>query len=157
MFLHYLLCRCVVPAGYPRIVNNPTLKAVDKGRNTVMLCSATGDPEPTISWLKDYLPIDLTDRRYTVLPTGKYSQQLVAYFFIQRTLTLSLSILQIICPQCFHSHFEIPANPRCTVLSKPSPWVQGISLQQCYSPAGYLQRIETIQTEYSLLAHNSQC
>jgi len=71
---------CAVPAGYPRIVNNPTLKAVEKGHNTVMLCSATGDPEPTISWLKDYLPIDLTDTRFTVLPTGKYRQPLVGYF-----------------------------------------------------------------------------
>lgn len=59
------------PAGYPRIVESPTLKAVEKDRNTVMLCSASGHPEPTVSWLKDYVPVDLTDSRFKVLPTGK--------------------------------------------------------------------------------------
>jgi len=62
---------CVEPAGYPRIVESPSLKAVEKDRNTIMLCSATGHPEPTISWLKDYVPVDLTDSRFKVLPTGK--------------------------------------------------------------------------------------
>lgn len=58
------------PAGYPRIVESPTLKAVEKDRNTVMACSATGNPEPTITWLKDYFPIDVADSRLRVLPTG---------------------------------------------------------------------------------------
>jgi len=62
---------CAVPTGYPRIVESPTLKAVEKDRNAVMLCSATGDPEPAISWLKDYVPIDLSDSRFKVLPTGQ--------------------------------------------------------------------------------------
>ena len=60
-----------MPAGYPRIVESPTLKAVEKDRNTVMLCSASGDPEPTITWLKDYVPVDLSDSRFKILPTGK--------------------------------------------------------------------------------------
>jgi len=59
------------PAGYPRIVESPTLKAVEKDRNTVMLCSASGNPEPTITWLKDYVPVDTTDPRLKVLPTGE--------------------------------------------------------------------------------------
>ena len=62
---------CVDPEGYPRIVESPTLKAVEKDRNTVMLCSATGDPEPEIHWLKDYVPVDLADSRFKILPTGK--------------------------------------------------------------------------------------
>jgi len=62
---------CAVPSGYPRIVESPTLKAVEKDRNTVMLCSATGDPAPIISWLKDYVPVDLADTRFKILQTGK--------------------------------------------------------------------------------------
>ena len=62
---------CVVPDGYPRIVLSPTLKAVEKDRNTVMLCNATGNPPPDFSWLKDYVPVDLTDTRFKLLPTGK--------------------------------------------------------------------------------------
>jgi len=60
-------------------VESPTLKAVEKDRNTVMLCSATGDPEPRISWLKDYVPIDLADTRFKVLPTGKCRDRDVGY------------------------------------------------------------------------------
>ena len=68
-----------VPAGYPRIVESPTLKAAEKDRNTVMLCSATGDPAPTISWLKDYVPVDLADTRFKVLPTGKSDPTLLFF------------------------------------------------------------------------------
>jgi len=59
-----------VPAGFPRIVESPTLKAVEKGRATVMLCSASGNPVPTVSWYKDLVPVDLTDPRLHILHTG---------------------------------------------------------------------------------------
>jgi len=70
-----LSCYCfvvvaVVPGGYPRIIENPTLKSVEKDRNTVMICQATGDPEPSIVWYKDYVPVDMTDPRRKLLPTG---------------------------------------------------------------------------------------
>jgi len=47
------------------------LKAVEKDRNTVMVCSATGNPEPSILWLKDYIPVDLSDPRIKLLHTGQ--------------------------------------------------------------------------------------
>jgi len=52
------------------ITQSPRIKVVEKGRNIVMQCSASGDPEPTISWFKDYLPLDDSDSRITILPTG---------------------------------------------------------------------------------------
>jgi len=52
-------------------VESPTLKAVEKDRNTVMVCSATGNPEPSILWLKDYIPVDLSDPRIKLLHTGQ--------------------------------------------------------------------------------------
>ena len=71
-----------VPSGYPRITESPTLKAVEKDRNTVMLCSATGNPDPTITWLKDFIPVDLTDPRLKLLDTGK---EYVVLFCFQLT------------------------------------------------------------------------
>jgi len=65
-----LLTLCVVPGGYPRIIENPTLKSVEKDRNTVMICNAAGDPEPSIVWYKDYVPVDMSDPRRKLLPTG---------------------------------------------------------------------------------------
>jgi len=70
-FVHVVAA--VVPGGYPRIVENPTLKSVEKDRNTVMICQATGDPEPSITWYKDYLPVDMSDPRRKLLPTGELS------------------------------------------------------------------------------------
>ncbi len=58
------------PTGYPEIVEDPTLKAVEKDRNTVMICSATGNPDPNIVWLKDFIPVDFNDPRLKLLPTG---------------------------------------------------------------------------------------
>ena len=37
----------------------------------VMLCDADGVPDPEIMWLKDYIPVDLTDPRLKLLQTGK--------------------------------------------------------------------------------------
>jgi len=68
---NYLINCCAVPAGYPRVIENPTLKSVEKDRNTVMICSAAGDPEPSVVWYKDYVPVDMSDPRIKLLPTGK--------------------------------------------------------------------------------------
>lgn len=64
---------CPAPAGYPRIVENPSLKAVEKGRGTVMICGATGNPDPVISWLKDSVPVDMADQRLQILPSGAFA------------------------------------------------------------------------------------
>jgi len=61
---------CTAPTGYPRVIEPPTLKAVEKDRHTVMTCSATGVPEPRIIWLKDFIPVDMSDPRLRLLPTG---------------------------------------------------------------------------------------
>jgi len=65
-----LCSACAAPAGYPRITDSPSLKAVEKGRGTVMICGADGSPEPVVSWLKDSVPVDMTDPRLQILPSG---------------------------------------------------------------------------------------
>jgi len=60
----------VVPAGYPEITENPTWKTVQKDAEATLTCSATGDPVPTISWLKNFVPLDMSEPRITVLPSG---------------------------------------------------------------------------------------
>jgi hypothetical protein len=48
-----------VPAGFPQILQNPGMKVVEKGRNAVLVCEATGEPAPAIAWVRDTVPIDL--------------------------------------------------------------------------------------------------
>ncbi|CAE1147228.1 PTPRD [Acanthosepion pharaonis] len=59
-----------IPEGYPRITIHPSLKAVEKDRNTVLQCGATGIPEPKITWLRDFIPVDLSNPRLTLLESG---------------------------------------------------------------------------------------
>ncbi|XP_076293559.1 tyrosine-protein phosphatase Lar isoform X3 [Lasioglossum baleicum] len=59
-----------LPSGFPLISQSPSAKAVEIGHNTVLLCAAVGSPPPIISWVKNKLPIDPTNPRYTVLDNG---------------------------------------------------------------------------------------
>ena len=48
------------------------MKVVEKGRNAVLVCDAGGDPKPTVTWVKDTMPIDIeASPRLTLLKQGK--------------------------------------------------------------------------------------
>ncbi|XP_040087353.1 receptor-type tyrosine-protein phosphatase F isoform X9 [Oryx dammah] len=47
-----------LPVGFPSIDMGPQLKVVEKARTATMLCAAGGNPDPEISWFKDFLPVD---------------------------------------------------------------------------------------------------
>ncbi|XP_036111581.1 receptor-type tyrosine-protein phosphatase F isoform X11 [Molossus molossus] len=49
-----------LPSGFPSIDMGPQLKVVEKARTATMLCAAGGNPDPEISWFKDFLPVDPT-------------------------------------------------------------------------------------------------
>ncbi|XP_076229924.1 tyrosine-protein phosphatase Lar isoform X6 [Nomia melanderi] len=59
-----------LPNGFPLISQAPITKVVETGHNAVLLCTAFGSPTPIISWVRDMLPIDTANPRYTVLDTG---------------------------------------------------------------------------------------
>ncbi|XP_071342076.1 receptor-type tyrosine-protein phosphatase S isoform X6 [Trachinotus anak] len=48
----------LLPAGFPNIDMGPQLKVVERTRTATMLCAASGNPDPEITWYKDFLPID---------------------------------------------------------------------------------------------------
>lgn len=61
-----------LPAAFPRILANPELKAVEKGRNVNLMCSVSGDPAPEVVWLKDFIPIfPADDARISVTTSGE--------------------------------------------------------------------------------------
>ncbi|XP_048108100.1 protein tyrosine phosphatase receptor type Fa isoform X17 [Alosa alosa] len=49
-----------IPHGFPTIDMGPQLKVVERTRTATMLCAASGNPDPEISWFKDFLPVDIT-------------------------------------------------------------------------------------------------
>ncbi|XP_072769324.1 receptor-type tyrosine-protein phosphatase delta-like isoform X33 [Nerophis lumbriciformis] len=49
-----------LPPGFPTIDMGPQLKVVERTRTATMLCAASGNPDPDISWFKDFLPVNTT-------------------------------------------------------------------------------------------------
>uniref|UniRef100_A0A8C8E0Z3 protein-tyrosine-phosphatase n=1 Tax=Oryzias sinensis TaxID=183150 RepID=A0A8C8E0Z3_9TELE len=47
-----------LPPGFPTIDMGPQLKVVERSRTATMLCAASGNPDPEISWFKDFLPVN---------------------------------------------------------------------------------------------------
>ncbi|XP_066298195.1 receptor-type tyrosine-protein phosphatase delta-like isoform X2 [Branchiostoma lanceolatum] len=56
-----------LPPGFPVITRDPQLKVVEKGRMATLLCSASGNPDPEITWFKDMSPVDMTDPRIRLI------------------------------------------------------------------------------------------
>ncbi|XP_077962459.1 receptor-type tyrosine-protein phosphatase delta isoform X29 [Gasterosteus aculeatus] len=50
-----------LPSGFPTIDMGPQLKVVERTRTATMLCAASGNPDPDISWFKDFLPVNTTN------------------------------------------------------------------------------------------------
>uniref|UniRef100_A0A3B5A2H1 Ig-like domain-containing protein n=1 Tax=Stegastes partitus TaxID=144197 RepID=A0A3B5A2H1_9TELE len=50
-----------LPPGFPTIDMGPQLKVVERTRTATMLCAASGNPDPDISWFKDFLPVNTTN------------------------------------------------------------------------------------------------
>lgn len=62
-----------MPSGFPSIDMGPQLKVVEKARTATMLCAAGGNPDPEISWFKDFLPVDpaISNGRIKQLRSGE--------------------------------------------------------------------------------------
>lgn len=66
----------LLPPGFPNIDMGPQLKVVERTRTATMLCAASGNPDPEITWYKDFLPIDpsASNGRIKQLRSGKESR-----------------------------------------------------------------------------------
>ena len=64
-----------LPSGFPRITSWPAqLPVVEKGRTHTLDCVASGIPEPSISWIRDMVPVNLSNPRYQVLAADSKSK-----------------------------------------------------------------------------------
>ena len=75
IFIFFISADKQIPSGFPSIIQNPGMKVVEKGRNAVLVCEAGGDPSPTITWIKDTMPVSLSGgpgkSRISMMQQGK--------------------------------------------------------------------------------------
>lgn len=99
---------CVVvgiPNGYPSITVNPELKAVEKDRQVNMQCEAIARNaeemgRPNIFWIKDYIPVDMSDPRISIQDSGIICCEILYMVIIypsaeQPTLSADIQTLKI--------------------------------------------------------------
>lgn len=85
LFSFYFLAETQLPSGFPTIDMGPQLKVVEKARTATMLCAASGNPDPEISWFKDFLPVDTatSNGRIKQLRSGKTVKAFFSFLGIQ--------------------------------------------------------------------------
>lgn len=75
-----------LPPGFPTIDMGPQLKVVERSRTATMLCAASGNPDPEITWFKDFLPVNTSNNngRIKQLRSGNrpLSPALTAQFYL---------------------------------------------------------------------------
>lgn len=59
------------PSNFPVIIKHPALKGEEKGRIVILPCEAAGNPTPQIHWFKDFIPVDMTNPRITLVDDCK--------------------------------------------------------------------------------------
>ena len=54
---------------------------VEVGHTAVLQCEAAGSPPPRVVWVRDMLPVEISNPRYTILEAGKsLFVSIVTYF-----------------------------------------------------------------------------
>lgn len=110
----------------------PQLKVVERSRTATMLCAASGNPDPEITWFKDFLPVNTSNNngRIKQLRSGNrhFNPPSTPGFYSHLWDSLSL-------PVCFLSLFQylIPLFIFCShkaCYSCPSFWPCAVPL--CY-------------------------
>lgn len=72
------------PNGFPFINIHPTPKSVEKGADATLICSASGTPEPTIYWYKNFRRLKIDKDHVSMTPKGMNTLKNVAFKVIYR-------------------------------------------------------------------------
>ncbi|KAM6262448.1 receptor-type tyrosine-protein phosphatase F isoform 3-T5 [Porphyrio hochstetteri] len=100
-----------LPAGFPTIDMGPQLKVVEKARTATMLCAASGNPDPEISWFKDFLPVD------TATSNGRIKQLRSGALQIENSEESDQGKYECVATNSAGTRYSAPANLYVRVLS----------------------------------------
>ncbi|XP_059583684.1 receptor-type tyrosine-protein phosphatase F isoform X4 [Alligator mississippiensis] len=93
-----------LPAGFPTIDMGPQLKVVEKARTATMLCAASGNPDPEISWFKDFLPVD------TAVSNGRIKQLRSGALQIENSEESDQGKYECVATNSAGTRYSAPAN-----------------------------------------------
>ncbi|NXU58768.1 PTPRS phosphatase, partial [Turnix velox] len=123
----------------------PQLKVVERTRTATMLCAASGNPDPEITWFKDFLPVDpsASNGRIKQLRSGKVSDNVITALDNGALVAQGKVGMKVSCPDNRFrrvaprfsilpvSHEIMPGgnvNITCVAVGSPMPyvkWMQG--------------------------------
>lgn len=95
-----------LPSGFPTIDMGPQLKVVERSRTATMLCAASGNPDPEITWFKDFLPVNTSNNNGRIKQLRSGNQ----FFFHSFPLNLRfyLYLKVFLPPTLLWSLFQCP-------------------------------------------------
>ncbi|KAJ1167065.1 hypothetical protein NDU88_007458 [Pleurodeles waltl] len=93
-----------VPHGFPAIDMGPQLKVVEKTRTATLLCAASGNPDPEISWFKDFLPVD------TATSSGRIKQLRSGALQIENSEESDQGKYECVATNSAGTRYSAPAN-----------------------------------------------
>ncbi|XP_045061414.1 protein tyrosine phosphatase receptor type Fa isoform X13 [Coregonus clupeaformis] len=93
-----------IPHGFPTIDMGPQLKVVEKTRTATMLCAASGNPDPEISWFKDFLPVDINSSN------GRIKQLRSGALQIENSEELDQGKYECVAVNSAGTRYSAPAN-----------------------------------------------
>lgn len=64
----------------------PQLKVVERSRTATMLCAASGNPDPEITWFKDFLPVNTSNNNGRIKQLRSGDQRLSLSLSLARPL-----------------------------------------------------------------------
>ncbi|XP_061587716.1 receptor-type tyrosine-protein phosphatase F [Cololabis saira] len=93
-----------IPHGFPTIDMGPQLKVVEKTRIATMLCAASGNPDPEISWFKDMLPVDISSSN------GRIKQLRSGALQIENSMESDQGKYECVATNSAGTRYSAPAN-----------------------------------------------
>ncbi|KAM5148665.1 receptor-type tyrosine-protein phosphatase F isoform 2-T5 [Mantella aurantiaca] len=93
-----------LPHGFPVIDMGPQLKVVERTRTATMLCAASGNPDPEITWYKDFLPVD------TATSNGRIKQLRSGALQIENSEESDQGKYECVATNSAGTRYSAPAN-----------------------------------------------
>uniref|UniRef100_A0A8C7ZAW7 Receptor-type tyrosine-protein phosphatase F n=1 Tax=Oryzias sinensis TaxID=183150 RepID=A0A8C7ZAW7_9TELE len=130
VFLTVTFSENQIPHGFPNIDMAPQLKVVERTRTATMLCAASGNPDPEISWFKDMLPVDVSNSNGRIKQLRSGGTPIRALQSPTCSLSFFVPIVRRVPPR-----FSIPpsnqevmpggsVNLTCVAVGSPMPYVK---------------------------------